>query len=400
MNGPNRHQIRVVSPDLSRRAFIGAAAAAGAALAAPAIARAAESSSDRVRLGFVGVGGRGSSLLGAVLPNRYAEVVAVCDLDAGRAKTAADRAEKAGGARPVEYLDHRKLLEDPKVQAVVSATPCSEHFRIYMDSMAAGKHLYGEKPMCVSVKEANEIVALQEKNPRLKVQIGFQRRSNPRFIEGVKLIREDKVLGDLIEGRCAFNNQWGPPEGLGGNGHWLSRVETSGDWMIEQAVHTWDVMNWVAGATPLRAFGLGHPGVFKVYNPDRNVHDFYTAILEFPAQLTVHFNHSWISPDSPEYCGAYDRYLGLLGAVDLGDGKITYSSRSKRKPEERTSSFQQDVTDDTRLSIDSFVDCIRNDRKPNSTVQNGRDATLVGLLVRKSVREKKVVTWEEMLATC
>ena len=106
--------------------------------------------------------------------------------------------------------------------------------------------------MCVSVKEANELVAAQGRMRGAKVQIGFQRRANPRFIEGVKLIREDRVLGDIVDGRVSFNNSWGGAKGLGGKGSWQSRVAKSGDWMIEQAVHSWDVMNWVAGATPAR----------------------------------------------------------------------------------------------------------------------------------------------------
>ena len=390
---------------LSRRGFMalgitGAASLAGGITPAAPVPGRPEGPSDRVRVGFVGVGGRGSNLLSVALTNRYAEVTAICDLDESRAKAAADRAEKVYGVRPPLYGDHKKLLEEAKVDAIISATPCFEHYRIYRDAMAAGKHLYGEKPMCVSVKEADDLVAQYEKNRKLKVQVGFQRRANPRYIEGVKLIREDRVLGDLIEGRCAFNNNWAPPEGLGPKGHWLSRKEKSGDWMIEQAVHTWDVMNWVAGATPRMAFGLGHPGVFKPYNPERNVCDDYCAILDYPEQLTIQFSHSWISPDGPAYAGIYDRYLGLQGGIDLGEGKITYSSRSDRKPEDRSQAIQPDVADDTKISVDSFIDCILNSRKPHSTVYNGRNATLVGLLVRTAVYERRLVTWEEMLKTC
>jgi myo-inositol 2-dehydrogenase/D-chiro-inositol 1-dehydrogenase len=381
---------------LSRRTFMAASLAGAGALAAPAIGR-PQAPSNRIRTGFVGIGGRGGNHLGIALSNQYVDVVAVCDIDPGHLKAAADRVEKAYGTRPQTYPDHRKLLEDPRVQAVVSATPCSEHFQIYMDTIAAGKHLYAEKPMCVSVKEADQLVAQAEKSPRLKVQVGFQRRSNPRYIEGVKLIREDKVLGDLIDGRGSFNNDWAGPHGLGGKGAWQSRVEKSGDWMIEQAVHSWDMINWVAGAMPLRAFGLGHPGVFKSFDPDRNVTDYYCAILEYPNQLTVQFSHSWICPHDPAFAGTYERFIGLLGGIDLGAGKITYSDRSSRKPEERVQLIQPDVTDDTKLSLNSFFDCIQNDRKPNSTVYNGREATLVGLLVRKAVYEKRVVTWEEML---
>src|ERR1041384_7345861 len=171
---------------ISRRGFMALGVAGAGAIAAPGIVR-AEGPSDRLRVGFVGIGGRGGTLLGVALTNRYVDVAAVCDIDSGHLKSAADRIEKAYGTRPAEYPDHRKLLAEAKVDAVVSATPCAEHYRIYRDCIDAGKHLYGEKPMCVSVKEADDLVPAQEKSPKLKVQVGFQRRSSPRWIEGVKL---------------------------------------------------------------------------------------------------------------------------------------------------------------------------------------------------------------------
>ncbi len=385
---------------VSRRRFLAAGiAGAAGALTAPALGR-AQDAPGRIRTAFIGVGGRGNNLLGAALANNYVDVVSVCDLDPERAKAAASRIEGARGTRPAEATDYRKTLEDSSIQAVVSATPCSEHFAIYRDTIKAGRHLYGEKPMCVTVGEATELVSLAEVNPKLKVQVGFQRRSNPRYIEGVKLIREDKVLGELIEGRAAFNNAWGPPGGLGGKGEWQSRVAKSGDWMVEQAVHSFDVLNWVAGTTPLRAFGLGHRGVFKGFDPERDVTDYYAAIIEYPKDLTVQFSHSWIAADDPAFTGTYERFLGLQGGIDIGAGKITYSSRSGKKGDDRKRLIQPDVTNDTRLSVNSFFDCIVNDRKPNSTVHNGRDATLVGLLVRKAVYERRAVTWDEMVRSC
>ena len=71
--------------------------------------------------------------------------------------------------------------------------PSSNHNKSGRCVRLANQAIAGEKPMCVSVKEANELVALQEKSPRLKVQVGFQRRCSPRTIEGVKLLR-DHVL--------------------------------------------------------------------------------------------------------------------------------------------------------------------------------------------------------------
>ncbi|MBI4582651.1 MAG: Gfo/Idh/MocA family oxidoreductase [Planctomycetes bacterium] len=386
---------------LSRRSFLAAGAASAAAagtgwsaLAGPPAPLAA-GPGDPVRAGLIGVGGRGTRHLETALKNNYVSIAAVCDLDEGRLNHAAGLVEAAGGRKPALHTDYRKLLEDPSIEAVFSATPCVAHYRIYMDCIAAGKHLYGEKPMCISVKEADDIVSQQEKHPQVKVQIGFQRRCNPRTMEGIKLIREDKVLGPLVEGRAAFNNAWGGKFGLGGPGSWQSRVLESGDWMVEQAVHSWDVINWVAGATPRQAFGLGNRELFRSNDPGRDVSDFYCAILEYPGNFIVQFSHSWISPNDPAFSGHHERFIGLLGGIDLTAGKITYSDRSDRK--DKTQLVQPEIEDETTLAINSFIDCIRHDRIPHSTVYNGRDATLVGLLVRKAVYERRAVTWEEML---
>ncbi len=387
---------------ITRRRFIAAGgAAAGGAAAGLAVAPGALTSAspgiDKLRVAFVGVGGRGSRHLREVLSDTtYVDVVGICDLDEARAGKGADRVARALGRRPPVFTDHRKLLEAGGIDAVFSATPCDQHHRIYMDCIAAGKHLYGEKPMAITVAECDEIVAAQEKHPRVKVQIGFQRRSNPRFIEAVKRIREDRVLGPVLEGRAAYNNAWAPPWGLGPPGDWKSLRARSGDWMLEQAVHSWDVLNWIAGSTPVRAMGLGNHEVFKQKDPNRDVTDLYAAMIEYPDNVVIQFSHSWVSPPDRAFAGTYVRMVGLLGGVDLGEGKILWSSRAGKETAVET--FQQEVPNDTTLAIRGFIDAIRHDRTPHSTVHNGRDASLVGLLVRQAVYERRAVTWGEMLA--
>src|SRR5262249_38539340 len=149
-------------------------------------------------------------------------------------------------------------LDRPDVDAVVVALPCDLHQLVYRAAILAGKHLYAEKPLGLTVPECDRLIAAAAQLPRLVVHVGFQRRSNPRFREGVELIRRGE-LGPLIEARAAWTSSNGPLRGQGG---WLGRRDRSGDWMLEQAVHIWDVFHWLTGLEPLQATGWGRRGLF------------------------------------------------------------------------------------------------------------------------------------------
>ncbi len=124
---------------LTRRTFFatGGAAAAGLALGArPAVAD--TESSTTIRCGFVGVGGRGSTLLKAVVGLPEVQVVGICDTDPEHRQRAARVVEGAGGAKPDGFDDWSKLLARDDIHAVVSALPCDLHYPLYRDSLAAG----------------------------------------------------------------------------------------------------------------------------------------------------------------------------------------------------------------------------------------------------------------------
>jgi predicted dehydrogenase len=381
---------------VSRRDFLrlGLAAGAAASLGALGVAGGADagpaSGGDRLRCGFIGVGGRGSRLLEETLGLGTVEVLAICDIDPSRLGNAIAVVKKAQGRTPRGYGEdgdkhaYRRLLARRDLNAVVLATPCHWHAPMYLDAIAAGKHFYGEKPMCISVKEANDIVAAAERAPRLIAQIGFQRRADPSYIEAVRLIHQGEI-GELLEGRVAWSNAWGPLVG------WFSHRTESGDWVIEQACHTWDVLNWVAGATPLRAFAIARSDIYSANDPGRDVADYYAAIIEYPKRFVVSAFHTWISPDDGAFAGVYERVVGRQGGCVLGEGRFVY--REKGKPERAVGA----EVNDTRESLRAFFDSIRTGTPPVSGVRNGRDAVLVGLMIRHAYDSGRVVTWEDTL---
>lgn len=344
---------------------------------------------DPLRIALIGLGARTTfGLLPHVLRRDDVRIVACCDPEPGNLNRALDRIEKATGFRPQGYAgptDYEVALRRDDVRAVVSACPCDLHAAIHLEAMERGKHLYGEKPACLTVAEAR---MLEEAWRRCSTvaQIGFQRRASPRYREGIAAIRAGEI-GEPIEARAA----WSGSGESGGVGGWLDRRARSGDRMIERACSAWDALNWALDATPLRASGAGRRDPRG--RADRDATDFFAATLEYPGGVLATYTHSSHAPhrDNGAFSGVFERVAGSAGGIDLGAGRISYVD-PKREPR----SVSPDSPDATRASMDAFFDSVKRGRRPDSGIDNGVAATLTGLLVRRAVDERRFVEMEEI----
>lgn len=374
---------------LNRRRFLGCSAAAGWALSQGRVE--GGSSDGPVRVAVVGLGTRGTALLRTLLEDDAAQVVAVCDSEPKHLLRASGIVEKAKGAaaRPDASDRIASVLDRPDVDAVVVALPCDLHAATYRDALRAGKHLYGEKPLAPTLAECDSVIAEAARSPGLVVHVGYQRRSNPRYRDGVALARRGD-LGGLVSGSAAWISSNGP---MNGHGDWLARRARSGDWMVEQAVHVWDVFGWLQGEPPARAFGHGRRDLFADVQPHRDVTDDYAVQLEWADGFRVAFAHSWVAPADDAFTGVAQRITGTAGGLDFATGSVTYRDRTRPRQ-----AIHPGPQPDTRLALRAFLDAVRADRPgpPPLTLAEARDATAVGLLVRKAVDERRVVTWDEV----
>jgi predicted dehydrogenase len=367
-----------------RRRFLGAGALLAAGALTPELAAAEKE--EPLNVGFVGVGNRGTALLRNLLALKRS-VVAVCDIKPAHAKRASALVVAAGQKAPRLSDDWRKLLEVKGLDAVVSALPCDLHAANYLDVLAAGKHLYGEKPMCLTLADCDKVIAAAKKSKKV-VQIGFQRRADPRFIETVKQVHAGE-LGELVEGRILWSNAWGPLY------DWFGLRKRSGDWMVEQACHNWDVMNWANRCLPVRAVGLGKSGLFKKAQPERDVHDYYSAVVEYANGTIVNILHSWVAPGKEgTFNEEHTKLVGTRAGIDFNSG--TFSYRRELKKPDRVGHSAKGPINNTRLALAAFVESVRAGKPPVASVQHGRDAVLACLLVRQAVYTKKVVTPKEL----
>lgn len=368
---------------LNRRRFLGCSAAAGLALAhGPAAA--IPDSTHPISIGLIGLGSRGTTLLRAAQA-AGASVAALCDAEPRHVGRALRILEKTGAPRPAVVDRFQDLLARPDVEAVLVALPCDLHGTVYADALDAGKHLYAEKPLGLSVEDCARVIQAAAGRPDRVVHVGHQRRVNPRYVRGVERIGE---IGDLLTARASWISGNGPIQGHGG---WLGSRSRSGDWMVEQAVHVWDLLCWIRGGPPVEAYGHGRRQAFR---PSRDVTDFYTATLAWPDGFSATLVHTWCMPSDDESRGMELHLMGSRGFLDLTNGVQVVRDRV---PQRQT--FDAGPVSDTDLAVRAFLGAIRDPASAPTTLatlDEARLATQVGLLVRQAVDERRLVRWDAL----
>ena len=280
---------------MERRKFVKMGAVIGAAAAMPRFSFAQVKGSDKVKIGLIGCGGRGTGALINMLDgDQNIKVVAFADLFEDKLQPSINRVkqhlDKNYPGRSNEILDPATvkkfsgwdcvdalLRED--VDAVIEATPPVFRTPHYAKIVAAGKHAFLEKPACIDITQAREMLELakQSKEKGLTVICGTQRRYHDGYKEMIKRV-QDGALGEILSTQAYWNSSGyvghyqhdameksGVLKGLEFDSieyqvrNWFSFIWTSGDHIVEQHVHNLDVIMWALGdnhfPVELRGFG-------------------------------------------------------------------------------------------------------------------------------------------------
>ncbi|MCO8121614.1 Gfo/Idh/MocA family oxidoreductase [Stieleria sp. TO1_6] len=178
-----------------RRQFLKTTAAVSAAASTPyyfstpkTLAQESKSKNDRVAMGVIGCGGMAGGNMNAA--KDWVDVVAVCDVDSGR-RAAAN--QKWSGGKATESAEYRELLDRKDIDAVHIATPDHWHTKPLIEAMLAGKDVYCEKPLTLTIDEGKLIRKVQKETGRV-VQVGTQQRSTfPLFVKAMAMVNEGRV---------------------------------------------------------------------------------------------------------------------------------------------------------------------------------------------------------------
>ena len=234
----------------SRRHFLQTAALAtgAAAFGFPNVLRAG-AAGKKINVAHVGFGGMGKGRLTEMLGCR-ANIIALCDVDENQLPAARQIVAKAA-FKPREYVDFRELLEQEKdLDGLVITTPDHWHAPITTAALAAGKHVFCEKPLTHTISEARAVRALVKKYPRQITQMGNQGSASANLRRGLEIIRGG-ALGQVHAVHC-----WMPASGI----HPGLATPTAGD-LIPPGLH-WDGWLGVAPARPYKA-GYYHPANWR-----------------------------------------------------------------------------------------------------------------------------------------
>jgi predicted dehydrogenase len=334
---------------------------------------AAAQAGERIATAVIGTGNRGSHLLGGVLQQPNAKVVALCDIKPDRLDKAASAASKDN---PVTHADWRRIIDRKDVEAVFIATPPHLHSEMAIAALQAGKHVYCEKPIGVNAAQVRALVLAARSANRVFVA-GQQLRSISQLAESVRKIREG-AIGDVIWVKA----QRHAPADIahdGSSGDWYFDVTKSGGYLIEQSVHNLDACNWAIGAHPLRACGFGGTLLYKNDPPGRTIFDCASLTYEYPGGVKLSFTQNVFHPRSLSSGGQYIFVYGTKGAVDL----MSPAQGPKRD-------------ENQHAHITAFYDCITKGAASPADINVGAAAALTSILGHEAMVRQNVVNWSDL----
>ena len=343
----------ILSSPLSRRDFLSSSAKLGAVIAAaPYIARGAEvgaGKGDTLNVALIGAGAEGTILANAAINIPNVRFVAVCDIWPYALTAGSRRLQKfKHEAKPFE--DYKEMLSSvPNIDAVLIATPDFMHAEHTNACLKAGKHVYCEKLMSNTVEGARSMVHASREAKKL-LQIGHQRRSNPRYQHARdKVVREARMLGRItnITGQWhrAVTDDFGVPknqeipeaklhkygyENMHEFRNWRWFKKYAGGPISDLGAHQIDVYNWMLGANPRSLIASGGVDYYKTHE----WYDNAIAIYEYPTKEGIVRAEYDVLTTTSAGGGYHEYFMGDEGSLKISENpKFTKLYREARAPE-------------------------------------------------------------------
>lgn len=379
-------------PNIHRRAFLAGSAAATFSIVRPGIARGTEAGST-VDIGMIGCGGRGTWIADLFQKHGKYRIVACADYFQDRVDRFGERFGVPADRRYTTLSAYRKLL-DGKLDAVVIETPPYCHPEQAEAAVEAGKHVFLAKPVAVDVPGCRTIAESGRKasGKKLVYLVDFQTRNNELYREAARRVHRGEI-GRLVCGESRY--PW-----AGGNAappkskeeqlrNWYCILALSGDFIIEQNIHTLDVATWLIDSDPVKAFGAGGTRNLRRYG---DIWDHFSVIYTFPEDFVLSFNSVQVIPGVPDAIPC--RIYGSEGVVDTD--YFSHVWIRGRKPYEG-GKLANLYSSGAVNNIRDFHRFIVEGRYANETVAPSVRSNLTAILGRTAAYEGRTVTWKEMM---
>jgi predicted dehydrogenase len=415
-------------PSPTRRKFLKGAAAAGVASMVPAPSASARSqdkvagANRRIRVGLIGCGGMGGSDLRAML-RLGAECVALCDVDDEQTAKTRASIEKAFQQAPAfATRDFRRLLERKDIDAVIVGTP--DHWHALQTVMAcqAGKDVYVEKPLSLTIGEGRVMVDAARRHNRV-VQMGTQQRSSAHSTDAIEYLKSGKLGTIRLVKVWAYQDWMGnippvpdsdPPPNVDYD-MWLGPApkrpfnknrfhfnfrwyyDYSGGLMTDWGAHMIDVANWGMGAGPPSA-AVSVGGKFGFPDDAEETPDTQQALWEYDGYSLI-WEHATAIGQGPymrDHGVAFHGNNGVLvldrrGWEVLPETETKEGKRSYRMAGEPHRGGGQDFHLE---HVKNFLACLDSRAKPRSDVEVGHNSMIACHLANIAFRLRRRVNWD------
>ncbi len=334
----------------------------------------------KLRVGIAGLGRLGkvhAHNLASKIPG--AELVAACSI----VPAELEYAQKELGVQQM-YTDYQEMIANPDIDAVAIVTTSSEHCWKIAAALDAGKHVFSDKPLGVTLEECKLAEKAVERHPELTFFLGFMRRFDPSYAYAKRKIEAGAIGTPYMVKATGID-----PEALVQGS--IRFAQTSGGIFIDMAIHDIDLMRWFLGAEPTEVYALGatfkHPEFQQAGDDETGV---ATYKFENGAIATIHVGRT-----APHGYHIETEVVGTEGSIRISpvpaknlavlydkDGVVT----------ECVENFGERFADAYRLEIEEFVNCALSGRKPGVTVYDGTKSTQIGFATTEAWKTGKIVS--------
>lgn len=367
--------------------------------------------SDRISLGVIGAGGRGTFVMGEFQKDPAVRVSSICDVYEPNLERGLSAARKSQSEPARAVRNYRDVLNDATINAVLIATPEHWHHRMVLDALAAGKDVYVEKPLCQTPEQGIELVAAEAKSKQI-VQVGMQRRSYDLYLDARQIVAAG-TLGTvrMIRGWW-LNNHVGatPPTKLDGPldweqwqgpaprrqmdpnrfRNWRFFSDYAGGIVADQGAHVYDGFHMLmnAGYPSAVTAAAGRPHRAGVDTPDSVV-----VTAEYPEDFLGVFTINYAAMRYQSRNDQLNQLDGDKARMDIGreTARVYMAGDEERVAIEKRSARGFGFA--TELHVRNFLECCRTRSKPTAPMAIAFQAALIAQLGNLSIKNGRRMRW-------
>lgn len=284
------------------------------------------------------------------------------------------------------YADYREALKDPKVDAVVVATPSENHCAVVIAAAQAGKHILCEKPMGMNAAECDAMIEAVE-GAGVTLQIGFMRRFDAGFVAAKQQVDSGEI-GRVVQVKSLTHGPTTPKP-------WMYDIRKSNGPLSEVNSHDIDTVRWFSGSEFEEVYAIA--GNYRSSAAREQYPAFYDNVV-LTARLANGLQALIMGAQGVQY--GYDSRCEVLGEKGLitvgslkGSSVATHSGTGSAAP--IVQSWKDLFSDAYRAEDEDFVNCIHENRPPRATGRDGKAAVVVVNAGNRSIIERRPVRLSE-----